>query len=97
MSDELIYKTYEPPAQQQLNTTLDAETQAAWDAWVDTKIENALTEFAATLGEAVGRTDADTRERFEKQIGKLRAEIEVLRSVVKGSNIEHLVRKTNVA
>jgi hypothetical protein len=35
------------------------------------------------------------RENFEKQLGELRAEIEILRSVVKAGNVE-LIKKGRV-
>ena len=61
---------------------------SGWDRWVKAHIEIALNDFLKdtlmpTIGEALGLTRIDMRENFEKQLGELRAEIEILRSVVK--------------
>jgi hypothetical protein len=67
---------------------------------VKAHIEIALHDFlkdtlVPTIGDALGQTRIDMRENFEKQLGELRAEIEILRSVVKAGNVE-LIKKGRV-
>jgi hypothetical protein len=91
----LVYKTHEqkPMQQQQADWS-------GWDRWVKAHIEIALHDFlkdtlVPTIGDALGQTRIDMRENFEKQLGELRAEIEILRSVVKAGNVE-LIKKGRV-
>ncbi|MGB9054412.1 MAG: hypothetical protein WCC54_19145 [Pseudolabrys sp.] len=46
------------------------------------------------LREALGEMIVELRKEWRQEIGELRAEIEILRGVVKSNNVEQLVRKT---
>jgi hypothetical protein len=93
----LVYKTHEqkPMQQQQADWS-------GWDRWVKAHIEIALHDFLKNIlepgiGEALGETRIDMREDFERQLGELRAEIEILRSVIKSQNVGIITRSKDVA
>jgi hypothetical protein len=89
---ELVYKTYEPPQQQ--STTMDAATQAGWDAWVTAHIKKALAAQPLfsnaqidTLAEFVSEYATKRINGLQQDIGALRADIEILRTIVKSHNV----------
>src|SRR5262245_22927024 len=69
---DVIYKTYEPPADPARATLriMTAQEQASWDAWLRAHFEKELNAFAAMLGEEVARAEnqlaAKLRKEFER-------------------------------
>jgi hypothetical protein len=94
-NEGLVYKTYETPAQQRSNS-MDPVTEAAWNAWADRKIEAALRHQAEWMKHSIAEAFVLERQSMREELGSLRAEIEILRGVVKSNNVE-LIRKTNAA
>ena len=68
------------------------------DAELDRRINDCITKYIEdnrireAIGEAIGMLHNELQEDIEQKIGALKAEIEVLSSVVKNNRIE-LVRK----
>jgi hypothetical protein len=78
--DNLIFKTNENALQAQPQSrsgTMDEQ----WNDWLDDRIATWLDDFADDLGTEVGREHA----KLYKEIGKLRADIEVLRAIINGT------------
>jgi hypothetical protein len=86
---DVIYRTFKTPAQQ--SGGMDPATQAQWDAWVLGHIANALAEhrdlLIAAIGEALAEERKSMRAHVGAELGKLRAEVEVLRSILKSGNV----------
>ena len=84
----LIYKTYTPQSQQ--SATMSAEQQRGWDLWRRRTIENVLAEqplFSEAQIDLIAETIAEFRmelhDHVSAELGQLRAEVEILRSIVK--------------
>lgn len=92
---ELVYKTTITPRPQPSAATMDAEQQRGWDTWVRAHIKNALAEqplFSEEQVDVIAETISLFREELHKHIatelGQLRADIEILRSIVAGKTGE---------
>ena len=85
-SSEMIYKTY-APAQQRSNS-MDPVTAAAWNEWADAKIADALNHQAQWMKNSIAEALVLERLSMREELGLLKAEVEVLRSVVKSNNVE---------
>ena len=96
--EELVYKTFNSPASQP-----QVDQWAGWNAWADSRIAKFLDEnlFTENQREALGYVIADLRQEWlqdiDQKLGELRAEVEVLRGVVKSNNVELIKRSSNVA
>jgi hypothetical protein len=96
-SEALVYKTFATPAPQRSNSnSMDPVTEAAWNEWADRKIETALRHQSEWMKHSIAEAFVLERQSMREEIGSLRAEVEILRGVVKSNNIE-LIRKTNAA
>ena len=82
----LVYKTYYAPAQQQSNV-MDPITEAAWNSWADRKIEDALKWQAEWMKNSIAEALVLERQAMREELGLLKAEVEVLRSVIKSQNV----------
>jgi len=96
-SQRLVFKTYDPQPMQQQSTVMDAEQQKQWDTWCDGRIEKKMRDvFIDAIAEFVSkyvtkRIEAEVA-KLNEQIGSLRADNEILRSIVAGKTI-NIVRK----
>jgi hypothetical protein len=80
----LVYKSYAPAPTQKM----DAETSAAWNAWVDERIAAAIAQERAfvmevmgqSLGEHVARVAKGVHKDFEEAVRQVRLEIAQTRS-----------------
>ena len=89
-SDEMVFKTYSP-AQQQSNV-MDPVTEAAWNSWADRKIQSALNHQAEWMKNSIAHALVLERQLMREEIGSLRAEVEILRGVIKSQNIGVITR-----
>jgi hypothetical protein len=94
----IIYKTYgmSEPQPQRSTATMDAATQAKWDAWADARIGKFLAKqpFTKAQGKVIAHVIVALRREFKEQIGQLRAEMQVQVGVAKGEIAE--IKKRNV-
>lgn len=77
---------------------MDATTQAGWDRWCEAHIQRALaaqTEFSeeqrgllVQLIVLLREEWRDADQKLREEIGGLRAELEILRSIVAGKTVE---------
>jgi hypothetical protein len=95
LHDKLIFKTYEAPPP-------PSEPATDWsilNEWLRENVENALDNYSVYvlkhLAEVLAQERRSMRKHVSKELGELRTEIEILRSVVKAGNVEQF-RKTNV-
>jgi hypothetical protein len=65
----------------QAAVTMDAETQRAWDAWFDARLLPSI----GVVCDEIFKCVAEDIGELRNEIGSLRAELEVLRSVVKSN------------
>jgi hypothetical protein len=72
--DDVVVKTYDPAETQP--TTIAATSDDTWNAWADDKINRKIDMLAEIIGEETGKNE----KKIWKEIKKLRAEIEILRS-----------------
>jgi hypothetical protein len=85
---QMVYKTYEPPQPVQQYATKDD----GWNRWFAESFHNHFAENIArnnemlvdVIGEEVGALDNAVVKKLQTEIGSLRAELEVLRSIVRG-------------
>jgi hypothetical protein len=66
----------EPP--QRRVTTMDPETESAWNRWVKAHIDKALTNLATIVGEEMGTNERKLREEMESKIAALQTQISKL-------------------
>jgi hypothetical protein len=82
----VVRKIYESPPMQQ--NRMDSTTDADWQRWADGKIAAALERYDEEMTEAIGEALGEIRKRlrteFAAELGQLRADVEVLRGIVKG-------------
>lgn len=68
----------------------EAQQQArqwdAWDAWFDRRFDARVGPVVNMIADAIGAESGIDRRLLEKQIAELRADIEILRGVVKHNN-----------
>lgn len=79
---EIVYKTYEPPMQQQQAADLDPATQARWDSWLDHRVMNTLDAVIEVIAEEMNAREkalVDAILKLREEIGAVRAEVEILR------------------
>jgi hypothetical protein len=90
----LIFKTFtSPPMQQQQSAVMDAATQAAWNAWLTEYVARALEAnndamvdaTAEFVSEYVHKHLKNENTKLREEIGSLRADIEIVRSITKGT------------
>jgi hypothetical protein len=71
-----------------MNVPMDAATQAQWNAWCEAHIARALAAHDAAFDQVLAKVISEERKRARrhvaKELGQLRAEIEILRSIVRG-------------
>jgi hypothetical protein len=95
----MIYKRYgmSEPQPQRSATTMDAATQAQWDAWADTRIKKffAKQPFTKAQGKVIVHVIAALRKEFREQISALlRAEMAVEAGVAKSKGEIKLLRRS---
>jgi hypothetical protein len=94
----MIYKRYETsaPQRQRSAATMDAATQAQWDAWADARIQKFLAgqPFTKKQGRAIAHVIVALRREFREQIGALRAEMAVEAGVAKSKGEIKLLRRS---
>ena len=77
----LIYKTFATPAPQQ-SSTMNSTMAAAWTRWASRLIQRHIEAF----GDRLIQSMKSERTKLNAEIGELRADIEVLRGIVKSNN-----------
>ena len=94
----MIYKRYgmSEPQPQRSATTMDAATQAQWDAWADARIKKFFAEqpFTKAQGKIIVHVIARLRKEFREQISELRAEMAVEAGVAKSKGEIKLLRRS---
>ena len=94
----MIYKRYgmSEPQPQRSATTMDAATQAQWDAWADARIKKFFAEqpFTKAQGKTIVHVIARLRKEFREQISELRAEMPVEAGVTKSKGEIKLLRRS---
>ena len=88
----LIHKTYEGPQPVQQQSDLDAATMQRSDSWLDRRVR----EHTDVVIDVVAEEAATLEKRLRDELATLRAEVEVLRAMVKGENVTPIGHK-NVA
>jgi hypothetical protein len=74
----------QPPAPQK-QATMDAATEAHWNAWFDASFKNAVDRLIVpSVGDALGEIREELRKEFDQKLGELRGELTILQSIVRG-------------
>jgi hypothetical protein len=79
----LVFKTKEAAIVEQparATATMDEATQAAWNAWCDSRIQRRLESFAEIMGDECARMLRIERNKLRKQIAELRRELNAARA-----------------
>ena len=82
-NDNALVRSAEQP-QQSAVVEMDAEAMAKWGRWFDNRVNLHLENFAEITG---GEISAEFQKLYE-EIGGLRAEVEILRSIMSGKTVE---------
>jgi hypothetical protein len=89
---DVVYKVYNPPQPQ--SATMDAEASARWNKWLATELDKFWDEvLVPEISEAMSlyvrkRLDeeiAKVRNEFSTELGSLRADVDILRCIIKGN------------
>lgn len=74
---------------------MDAATQARWDAWCDDRIEKMMRDvYQEVIGFALSEIRKQLRDKFNRELGQLRADLTVQSAGARGKIAEI---KRNVA
>ena len=97
---EIVYKTFEskPAKQQRSAAVMDAQTDARWNEWFEQSFINAAERWLIpAAGDAMGDLIAELRKEFEKELGQIRGELEILRAHKASNDVVTSIRNRDAA